>query len=440
MSTAPVPSLARLPGGIYYGWAIVGAAFVVNVAGANMNPVVVSFFIRPMGDELGWGLSEIAWAITLRLVTGGVAGPFLGSLVDRYGTRWVGAATGLIGGATTVALFAVHDLWLLYALFAISGIAGFGGPAGAILTGIPVAKWFVVRRGRAMALTVAGMAVGTVIAVPLAQLMIDTIGWRWAWVVFGIAMTAIVVPSYAIFMRRQPEDHGLRPDGAAETVSRPVPGVLPAVETDMTLRQALGTRVLWLILAAHLAISFTASGTVLYRVPFWQDEGLSSSMVALGTTLDPALVMFTVLLFGVMAERVVIRYLGMLGALCWAASIVPMLLLASLAQGETYAIFVHNAVWAVGSGATVNFMNLVWPIYFGRRYAGAIRGAIMPMSLAVGAMGAPVYGYIIEGAGGFSVVWAISLIGMSAPVLIYFFARPPGLSRERRGRPGRPAR
>jgi hypothetical protein len=42
------------------------------------------------------------------------------------------------------------------------------------------------------------------------------VGWRWTWAIFGlITLTLVVIPA-AIFMRRSPEDMGLRPDGIDE--------------------------------------------------------------------------------------------------------------------------------------------------------------------------------------------------------------------------------
>jgi hypothetical protein len=37
-------------------------------------------------------------------------------------------------------------------MFALFGLMGFGAPGGSLLIAVPVAKWFVVRRGRAMSL------------------------------------------------------------------------------------------------------------------------------------------------------------------------------------------------------------------------------------------------------------------------------------------------
>lgn len=414
----------RLPGGVYYGWAIVAVSFAVNVVASPMNPLILSFFLPPMTSDMGWSRSDLGWALTLRMAGSGVALPLLGRMVDRHGTRWLGVGASLLAGATLAGLALAHDLWLLYLLFFLSGLAGMSGPGGALLTAVPAAKWFVRKRGRALAITAAGLGFGTTLAIPLTQLLISAVGWRAAWVVFGVAIWAVAVPLFAIFMRREPEDVGLYPDGAPAPASRlaaPASAVTSPAG-DLSLREAVRTPVLWLILGAQIVLQFTVSGTLLHRTSFWQLQGLSPALVAVGTAVDPFMVIFAALAFGFLGERLKVRYLGMLGGLFWATCMLPMLL---YQEGHAYFIFLHNFIWALAAGANINFQNLVWPSYYGRRYLGTIRGVLLPLSMAAGALGAPLYGYLIDHGGGYGMAWALSLVGMAGAGAAYLFARPP---------------
>ena len=83
----PVPWPSR----VYYGWAIIGVAFLINLVSSPLNPGTFGFFVEPIADDLGLSLSEVSWAYTIRLVIGGVASPFVGMVVDRIGARWMGA-------------------------------------------------------------------------------------------------------------------------------------------------------------------------------------------------------------------------------------------------------------------------------------------------------------------------------------------------------------
>src|SRR5690606_12265941 len=98
----------------------------------------------------------------------------------------------------------------------ISGLAGLGGPGGQLLTQVPLAKWFVRRRGRALAIATAGLGGGTVAAIPVTQWLVDGVGWRDTSLIYGVLVAGLVIPISLVFVRRSPEDLGLYPDGDPE--------------------------------------------------------------------------------------------------------------------------------------------------------------------------------------------------------------------------------
>ena len=50
---------------LFYGWGIVGTSMVVLIAQAPMYGPVLSVFVKPIGDDLGWSRGEISLAFTL---------------------------------------------------------------------------------------------------------------------------------------------------------------------------------------------------------------------------------------------------------------------------------------------------------------------------------------------------------------------------------------
>ena len=198
LPTVPVP----IPSKLYYGWVIVATGLAINMATAPLNPVVFSFFIAPMSEEMGWSLGALSLAITFRLVVSGVTAPLIGLIIDRFGPRWLGLFAGLVVGGSLIGLFYTRQIWLLYLLFAVSGGVGLGGgPGGNLLTLVPVAKWFVLKRGRAMSIATTGMAIGTVATIPAAQWIIQNTGWREAWAILGVLAAVITIPLSLLFLR-----------------------------------------------------------------------------------------------------------------------------------------------------------------------------------------------------------------------------------------------
>ena len=418
--------MQRLFPRVFYGWFMVGGSLTINIAISPLNAVIFSFLIGPIGEDLDVSKSALGWALTLRLIFAGLTGPLYGMVLDRHGARWLGAAAGAIGGVSLMILGGLHSLWLVYAVFAFSGLAGFGGgAAGQLLTQVPLAKWFVAQRGRAISIATTGMAIGTVFMIPLTQWLIEAVGWRSTTVILGAFVASVVVPVSILIFRRAPEDMGLFPDGAATRPSETAaidPRLARLTTTeDWTVQQALRTPALWLMLAAMTLAGVSLMGMLVYRVDFWQDTGMSPALVGLGTALDPLFVVFSLLAFGVVADRLPIRYVGSIGLAGLALSTVPMI----ISTGQAWTILAHNVAWGISAGGWVTLNSLIWPNYFGRQHLGAIRGIMLPVSIAAASAGPPLFGYLLDGPMTPAQVWTVGLLGFAAAAVLVLLARPP---------------
>ena len=71
---------------IHYGWVMVAVTFllVTVTAGIRSAPGVM---ITPLKDDFGWSTAQISWAISLSILTLGLAGPISGKLIDKHGIR-----------------------------------------------------------------------------------------------------------------------------------------------------------------------------------------------------------------------------------------------------------------------------------------------------------------------------------------------------------------
>ncbi len=420
----PIP----LPRGVFYGWVVVWVSWLANAVTSTMNPVVFSIFIDPMRRDLGVSLSTLAWAVTVRQVSGGIAAPFVGRLVDKYGARWVGLFGAALAGTTLVSLYFVHSIWAMYLVYGLSGVGGFGTFGGNLLTTVPAANWFIAKRGRATSIAGTGVGVGTALGVPIAQLLVHTLGWRWAWVIFGVSIWAVIIPAYGFLMRRRPEDLGLHPDGASNPDGAAAGGrdgnTLPAAtEVNWSLSQALRTPVFWFILLSLTAYMFSSSAVLFLRVPFWNKLDVSPTTIAFGMAADPFTVIFAMLLFGLLAERFAVRYMAVVGGIWRGISMLPLM----MGGSSAFFVFAHNITWGIGSGANAAAQNLVIPNYFGRLAQGAIRGFSAPLMIGAGALGAPVVGYMIDAEMSVNLIWAISGGMMLFSGLAFLFLKPPRL-------------
>ncbi len=397
----------------------------MNLAASPLNAAVFSFFITPMSEDLGWSRSDLSWGYTMRLIVAGVAAPFVGALLDRIGSRVLGTAVGVIAGACVLALAGVHSLVVFYALFAISGIAGFGAPGGQLITTVPIAKWFHTNRGRALAIATIGMPLGTAIFLPVVEALIDNLGWREAWLISGVMVIGVLAIPCAIFMRKDPESMGLHPDGADH------PPVYSAIESsaatatseNWTAAQAIRSPTMWMIVAAMMILGAVLPGTVLYRTSYWQDVGLSTSVIALATALDPLMVSFSALFFGFLADRIQTRYLGFFGTGIAGCSMLAMI----FAQDSVIYLLAYNMTWGIGMGAHVTVQNIIWPNYFGRQFVGTIRGIVFPISVVAAAASAPLFATLLDTFSEDRYVWIVTLVGFWSSALLLLSAKRPRL-------------
>jgi sugar phosphate permease len=411
----------------FYGWNIVLVALLMNVAASPTNAVAFSFFVAPMSDDLGWSRGALSLALTFRLAVAGVTAPLTGVLVDRIGARGIGTVAGAVAGLSMMCLYFVHGLWLFYLLFAISGFSGFGGPAGQLLTTVPVAKWFYLKRGRAMAISSVGMPLGTAAFIPIIQEVISATDWRTGWLLSGAMVFFLAVPICALLMRKDPEQLGLYPDGATKeehkrVSSRPLKNVS---DDDWTVSEATHSRAFWMLIASVALTGIVIQGTLVYRTSYWEDAGISDAVVGLGTAFDPLTVIVSGLFFGFLAERVAARYMGFFGSLGVAASMIPML----VADGAVWNIFAHNILWGASMGANITVNNIIWPNYFGRLHLGSIRGLMFPVAIGTAAVSPPLFALLIAAVPETRYVWFFSLGAYVLSGFLILFCKPPRLRR-----------
>jgi len=348
--------------GLFYGWVIVAVMGTVGALTMALGGLNFGLFIKPIGDDLGIGRATFGWAQSARQIASAATAPTVGGLIDRFGARILLTTAALTTGLALIGLAAVTDGWQIVLLFALMGVVGMSGP-GALVTTVPVTKWFVRRRATALSFMSLGVPVGGLLFVPLTQILIDALGWRRAWIVLALVGAGLIVPLALAFVRREPEDMGLRPDGDP---TDPSPTGLGATALD----------------AAASGISTFAMGLLIRHVPA--------------------------------------RFIGAGGFL--------MLTFASwltIVTDTNALLFLSMISFGLGIGVLMLMQNYLWAEYFGRVHLGAIRGAVMPITLAAGGAGAPIAGYVRDVMGSYDGVWLAATGLMALGALVIAITPPP---------------
>ena len=408
----------------YYGWIIVYVMASAGAVSMAMGSLNFGLFVKPMGDDLGFGRAYFGWAQTARQVSSSVTSPTVGWLLDRHGSRILLPVAATITGVSMVLLAYITSEWHLVALFALMGLVGLSGP-GALVTSVPVLKWFVRRRGAAVAFVGLGIPVGAMIFVPLTQYFIDIWGWRTAWIVLAIIGMGIIVPLALIFVRRRPEDLGLQPDGLPSKSERELGAVAndgsrEALEVSWTSREAMRTFPFWSLVVVFSMVSLAIGTVSLHRIAAFMDRGLDPGLVALATAFDAVCAGVATFSFGMLVRWVPVRILGAVG-FCFLGTASVLTIYADFAS----LMFVSMAVFGLGIGGMMFLQNFVFADYFGREYVGSIRGIVAPITLTLGGIGPPLAGYVRDWTGTYNPVWWAGVCLMFLAALVFLATKAP---------------
>ena len=182
-------------------WTIAAGAFVANVAvfGA-LNSFGVFFDAMAAEFDAGSGAVALMFAVTMFVYfsLGAVTGP----IADRIGPRRLLVAGGALVATGLLLTSIANSIWMGYAAY------GAGVGAGAACVQVPmlatVGGWFDRQRTAALGLASSGIAAGTMIASPLSAHLIDAIGFRQTFAIYGVAVFAVLV-AVATVVERPPE-------------------------------------------------------------------------------------------------------------------------------------------------------------------------------------------------------------------------------------------
>ena len=81
---------------VFYGWWIVLAGATMMLMMGTFSYYGMGIFLTPILETNGWQAAQIATALSIARLEGGVMAPFMGYLIDRYGPR-VLMLVGVIG-------------------------------------------------------------------------------------------------------------------------------------------------------------------------------------------------------------------------------------------------------------------------------------------------------------------------------------------------------
>jgi MFS family permease len=396
---------------VFYGWVVVAAAFAALFVAYGAQYSFGVFFAALL-DEFGWSRASLAGAFSLYAFAYCLFGFPAGRLTDRWGPRRVITVGACFLGSALIAMAGVSRLWEPYVLYGLLAALGMG--TAYVPCNATVVKWFVRRRGLAVGLASSGASMGTIVLPPLAQTLVGSVGWRTAYVTFGVGVL-VVLSLIALAMRRDPESLGLHPDGA------PGPAAAAAAASGgWSLGQAARTSTFWLLWAAFATTWMSVFIPLVHMVSHGRDLGFSPLVAA---SVISALGLGAVagrLAMGALSDRV-----GRRATVAVAMALQAVAFLGFLAARSLGMLYATAFVFGYSYGAVSTLFTAIVGDFFGREHAGTLVGVLFAMAGSLGAVGPLVAGAVYDRTGSYGPAFGMAAaLNVMAAVLL-LSCRPP---------------
>jgi MFS family permease len=377
-------------------WAVMacGALVLWLCVGTRQS---LGLFLQPMSAHYGWGREVLSLALAVQLLLWGVGATPFGALSDRFGA----ARVLLVGAIGYVAgLYFMSRAGSTAELVLSAGVLiGFGLSATSFSVVLPAVSRIVPARIRStvMGVVAAGGSVGQFLMVPLAQGLIEGIGWALALVVLA-ASVGVMIPLSAGLAGRAPQD--------------------VAGDSPQSVRAALveaGKNPSFLYLSgAFFVCGFQTLFIATHLPAYVVDSGLSPTvgaaalaMVGLGNVAGS-------FVWGWLGDRYSKTYCLSALYLIRAIAIVAFLAAPVTAASAIAFATVTGFVWL----GTVPLVGGIIGQVFGLRHMGMLFGVVFLSHQVGGFLGAWLGGSLFDITGSYAIVWGVAVwLGVTAALL-----------------------
>ena len=417
---------------MFYGWIIVGTALLAN--GMSSGPVWsgVGVWIKALELHFGWSRAQLTGAFSMAQLEGSIIGPLMGYMIDRLGPRRMVLIGLIITGLGFLLFSRTSNIFIFYLSY---GMIMLGTAAGTWLPFMSVVnRWFVRRRGMAMAIAAEGSPLGGLVLLPILAWAVTPGHHGWSvtaqWI--GVAFLCMAWPMSQL-IRVRPEDYGLRPDGdppdqAVREAVRPVRRTPPPDQLQFTGRQAIRTPAFWLITFGHAFSSILFATLTVHLVPMLTDRGLSLQAGANMFSMVMGVAAVFQLIGGYAGDRLpknaVIAFFGFIQA----GGFLMAVLVDSLPMAILFAI-----TFGAGFGGRNPLTTAIRGDYFGERAFATITGlSSAPMYALM--LAAPLFAaFMFDATKSYTLSFLIiGSLGVMSGVLFLLAKKPTSIPGDRR--------
>ena len=399
----------------FYGWAIVAVGALVTFSSGPGQSFVFSIFLDSIIEDTGLSRTNVSLLYAVGTGVSALMVMTVSRIADRTGPRLTLIGVTVIFGAACFGMaFAVGSVAFFVAFAALRALGQGSLPINSTLL---VASWFVERRGRAMAVVGIGFAASNAVLPPVAQFLIEHVGWREAYMVLGVMVWVLVLPGAIFLVRNTPESVGLFPDGKDRPPENEPTRAAGKGEPDR--RKVFTSPTFWMLAVPLATPGFVSTALIFHQVSIFDERGLSAS-VAAGVFVPYAIASASCSLAGgFIADR-------------FGPKALFVLTMAVLFSGTLLALVIASpwmaVIYALLLGAQGGFQRIVsgvtWAHFYGRHNLGRVQGSAMMVGITSAAIGPLPVAFLQEQTGTYTLPILLMALLPVLAVIAITFARP----------------
>jgi MFS family permease len=388
-----------------YRWVILAAmcAIVFMTMGTRST---LGVFFKAIVEDLGWNRGTISMVVAVNIWLGGLAQPFAGYVMDRFGAKWLFTASVAVFGLGFGLLSLTNSLAYLLAVYGIVLALAMAGSAIS-LTNVLVAQWFPAhRRGLAIGVNNASTAVGQLCLVWISAQMLQVAGWRTSQIYLGLAVMLIAVPMALLIPRQRKQDvDDHRAPGAVRLHSGPL--------ESNRWSDALHTVPLWQINAGYFVCGMTVSLYFTHLIPFATDRGFSTASAATAFGILSICSAIGALLSGALSDR-----LGRKNVLALAYLVRAMAFAVLLYWRHELALHLFAFLAGISWLATPGSVTALTSEVYGMRTLGTLAGVSLLVHQLGGGASVWLAGVLYDTTGSYDVSFQLGALALIAASVV----------------------
>jgi MFS family permease len=343
-------------------WRVVfGSALALMVCNGPMILFPFGVLVGPITAEFGWPRATLASAVLAAHITGGLAMPFVGGLMDRVGVRKIALPAICIFAFTLASISLLPAIPMFFVVaYALLGLIGAGHST--LIYARAVSTWFDKKRGLALGLSLAGVGVGVAVIPEIARILVANYGWRGAYIGLGSLLLLVAGPAVTCLVH----------DRAREALPEVPKSKRDAYAGGTTLVVAVKSFQFWGLAIVVFLVAVAINGTLAHVVPLLNERGVSGKSATQALSVAGLALIFGRAVSGYFLDRFFAPFV----AACF--FLIPLCGIALLGSTDSTTLAILAAVLlGIGIGAEVDIMAYLLGRYFGLSHYGAVYGTLL---------------------------------------------------------------